>query len=236
MKIKNLEQKDGFSLVELLVVIMLIFIVSAGFIAIKFPSQEELLQKNPKDALFETLRFAKKLAHLNATLRYIHFLDNNRPLKLREWIVGSGSSGNLQSAITNVDQQNALIQFVQTVTGSSPQRWNDVLDEYVTKKPLFYVTDANYKLAFDDNYPCHSIIQNMNDPNKQISSSPDVFEKSNDSNTDRSNRSMGSSFAVYANGLCDPIRFIANQYYQQGGVSSFELHVDPFGSITVSTK
>jgi Tfp pilus assembly protein FimT len=231
-------RKSGFSLVELLVVIMLIFIVSIGFLAIKFPSQEELSQKKPKDALLETLRFAKKLAHFSATYRYIHFLDNNQLLKLREWIVGSDSTGSLQSAITNSDQQNALMQFIQTVTGSSPQHWSDVIDEYTTKKPLFYVTDASNKLVFDDNYPCYSIIQNMNDPSQQISSNPNVFEKSNDGGTEGSNRSASSSFfTVYASGLCDPVHFVANQYYKQKEAhTAFELHINSFGTITVPTK
>ncbi|MDR1366813.1 MAG: prepilin-type N-terminal cleavage/methylation domain-containing protein [Puniceicoccales bacterium] len=237
MKIKGF-RRDGFSLIELLVVIMLIFIVSVGFLAIKFPNQEELSQKNPKDALLETLRFAKKLAHLGATHRYIHFLDNNQSLKLREWIVGSGSTGTLQSAITDGDQQNALIQFIQIITGNSPQHWSDVIDEYTTKKPLFYVTDTSNKLVFDDNYPCYSIIQNLNDPSQQISSNPNVFEKLNNSGTDGSNRSASSSFfTVYASGLCDPVHFTANQYCKQGEArTAFELHVDSFGAITVSTK
>jgi hypothetical protein len=148
----------------------------------------------------------------------------------------SGSLGSLQSAIINVDQQNALKQFVRNLAGNSLQRWSDVIDEYVTKIPLFYVTDANHKLVFDDNYPCHSIIQNMNDPSRQISSSPDVFTKSSGSNTGGSN--PGSSFfTVYASGLCDPVRFEADQYCQQGGGHiSFELHVNSFGSITVPAK
>jgi type II secretory pathway pseudopilin PulG len=231
-------RKDGFSLVELLVVIMLIFIVSVGFLAIKFPSQEELSQKNPKDALLETLRFAKKLAHLGATHRYIHFLDNNQSLKLREWIVGSGSAESLQSAITNGDQQNALIQFIQIVTGISPQHWSDVIDEYTTNKPLFYVTDASNKLVFDENYPCYSIIQNMNDPSQQISSNPNVFEKLSDGGTGGSTRPASSSvFTVYASGLCDPVHFTANQYCKQGEVhTAFEFHINSFGAITVLTK
>jgi hypothetical protein len=211
-------------------VITLIFIVSAGFIAVKFQDQEELLQKNPRDALGETLRFAKKLAHRDTTHKHIHFLDNNRPLKLREWITGSTAAGSLQSAITDANQQNALIKFIGLVTGNAPQRWSDVIDEYVVKTPLFYVTDAGNKLAFDDDYPCHSIIQNMNDPSQQISSNLNVFEKLNGGSTDGSSHPASAAFfTIYANGLCDPVRFVANQYYQQGG--GFELHIDSFGTL-----
>jgi prepilin-type N-terminal cleavage/methylation domain-containing protein len=240
-------KRRGFSLVELLIAIVLIFVISVALTLSRFPSREELSQKNPKDALKIVIRSARKVANRDTQEKHVHFFDNATPLKLNDLLLGQGSNGNLQTSITDAEQQTSVLELLQAATNNAPKQWYDLISEYTTRAPLLLVTNADGKFVFDENKLCYALIQslhsNANDP---ISSNANVFEKntastssgttSGKANEAGKNSGPHSFFTVYSNGLCDSVKFTANNYYdtaENSGVSQaqYDVLIDSFQGV-----
>jgi Tfp pilus assembly protein FimT len=210
--------KNGLTLLELLVVITLIFVVSAVLLKITFPKEEDLRKKGPKEALESVIKMARKVANREAKAVRVRFIDQNMNINIDDKI-DPNAYAYFSLKKSNPKHQNSILKFLRETTNSNPKSWPSVCSSNLTKTPLFLVIDTDGKAVFDEDKVCYAIIQNPGNEQltiKRHKAFEEGYLKSSStasSPTWRKKDSISSRqyFTVYPSGLCDYVSFKAEK-------------------------
>jgi hypothetical protein len=201
--------KNGLTLVELLIVIMLLFIVGVATLKLTFPKKGDLQKKGPPEAVESAIRMARKIANREAKPMRIWFVDQSVNIQIDEKL-----NPRLNTFFpldeSNPNRKNSILDFFEETTTSPPQTWPKYSHSGLTNTPLFLVTDMDGKTVFDEDKVCYAILRN---PGKdQLTKHPDhaVFEEGyldSSSKWKKEKTGLSQYFTVYPSGLCDYVGF-----------------------------
>ncbi|MDR0740551.1 MAG: hypothetical protein LBF34_02460 [Puniceicoccales bacterium] len=199
--------KDGLTLLELFIVILLISIISAVLCKLTFPSKEDLQRKGPKEALEIIIKMARKTANRDAQKMRVLFLDQAIPITFDNNATGSEAGLHIQLSGVNPNCRDSVLNFLQETVVSPPTAWPPK-NKYNTKTPLFVVTDAKEKVTFDEDKICYVVLAN---PIKgQLTKGfHTAFEEGHvDSKGQwKGKRTSHRYFEVYPSGMCNSVSF-----------------------------
>jgi hypothetical protein len=176
-----------------------------------FPKKEDLQKKSPEKSLETVIKLARKVSNREAKAMRIQFIDQAMPIHID---TNNGIPHFFDFKESDLDRKNSILKFLEETTGSTLKVWPSSECSFLTKMPIFLVTDKEDKAVFDEKEVCYAIIQNPTNGQITINTHKGFEDGYVDSSQSPSKWHKAGTpsreyFTVYPSGLCDYVSFKA---------------------------